>query len=421
MQILYELILVGIMNILETGTVILILHKLNRQIFPKLRYRLGMTIIISLVTMGMVYFQVPLISVIIPIILVAIIKWVSEISFKKIITLYAIVMIYTIINQLLILSILAFMGAASNSFYTAIAGNILLFVVALLTYQYIPIDRVVPLIDRFETIIFWLVALIGIPLVIYLIAWKIDYNSINYIGLMVIGIVLWTGIVALVFKELFKIKEKEKANEIYMEYNPMLENLISDVKAKQHDIKNQLHAIYGIAERKGDGELTTYLQSIIDGYQFHDDDALLNTGSNIVSSILYSKKLKAKNSDIDFKVNCQSPFPSYPIEDYEFVDILGNLLDNAIEATSQKVELNHKNIHINLQRENMHNVIEVKNTSDPMRLDRLSKIFDKGYSTKGNNRGFGLYNVKKIVNSNNGTIEVSYEENCVCFKIVFST
>ncbi len=293
MELVYELVWIVLMNMLELSAIVLVLRKLNKQILTKHSHMAMLVLVLSTMVCCMVYFNVPLIEIIVPLILILILKWISEVSMKKLIVLYVIDMTYIMIYQIIITSTLKLMGVTGNNFYIAIASNIILFVIAAFTYQYIPIDKVVPLIDRFETIIFWLVSLIGIPLTVYLIAWKVDYNSINYISLIVIGIILWTGIVALVFKELFQIKQREKANEIYMEYNPMLESLINDVKAKQHDIKNQLHAIYGIAERNGDDELTKYLQSIISGYQFHHDDALLNTGSNIVSSILYSKKNKS--------------------------------------------------------------------------------------------------------------------------------
>jgi two-component system sensor histidine kinase AgrC len=263
--------------------------------------------------------------------------------------------------------------------------------------------------------------LIIIPLGAYVISWKSDFNSVDYISLIIVGIITWTLVVAIVFKQLLQLKQKQKANDIYMEYNPILENLLDDVRAKQHDIKNQLNAIYGIAEKSRDNELLEYLDTLIEGYQLSSDETLLNTGNNIISAIIYSKKIKANKNNIELNCNCYTPFPKYPIEDYEFVDILGNLLDNAIESANNYQRDIKKEVYVNLFEENNNTVIEVKNTSLPVGFDTLDKVFEKGYSTKGNNRGFGLYNVNKIVKSYEGNIQISYEQQQICFKILFAS
>lgn len=419
MELVYELVWIVLMNVFETSAMVIVFSKFSKQLLNRLAHRINLIFVLSIINVTMVLFNLPFKEIVFSIVLIAILKWKFDLSLKKIIVICVLGISYTLIFQLIIVSIFKVLGIAADNYFIGISCNVLLVVIALFTYFYVPLDKAINLYDRFETIILWLIVLIAVPLGIYTMAWKTDFESINYISWIIAGIILWTSIVVMIFRELIRIKQDQKANEIYMEYNPILENLISDVKAKQHDIKNQLHAIYGIAERTGDDEVINYLDTLIGGYQFKEDDTLLNTGNKVVSSILYSKKIKAKQHNIDLSVNCHSPFPDYPIKEYEFVDILGNLLDNAIEANTKKEQLSDKSIHIKLDKNDNYNIIEVKNTSEPMNIELLSKIFDKGYSTKGNNRGYGLYNVKKIVKSKNGKIEVFYENNSVCFKILF--
>lgn len=411
-----------IMNILEISSLIIVLSKIDKRLFFKGPiYKLLLIILHIIIVTLFIYFNIPLKEVVLGIVILIVFKLITDISVKLLIFEYTVATIYLLIIQLITVFIFQILGIVRQNDFIAISCNIILLVISIFTYKYIPMNGLVSLYNRFKTIIQWLIILIAVPLGIYFVSWKIDFESVHYISLIIVGIITWTLIVAIVFKQLLQIKQKQKANEIYMEYNPILENLLSDVRAKQHDIKNQLNAIYGIAEKSQDDELLDYLNSVIEGYQLHSDDILLNTGNNVISAILYSKKIKAKQNNIELNYNCYSPFPKYPIEDYEFVDILGNLLDNAIESATYCHSPLKKEVHVNLFQENDNTIIEVKNTSLPVKFETLNKVFEKGYSTKGTNRGFGLYNVNKIVKSYKGNIQISYEEEQICFKILFSS
>ncbi|GKX28532.1 hypothetical protein SH1V18_10120 [Vallitalea longa] len=410
-----------IMNLLEIYSFILILSKVDKRIFLKgWIYKLIVVILHVTIVSICLFLNIPFKELVVGILIIGLFKFITNISFKLLIFECTISAICILIIQLSTVFLFQLLGIINNSDLLAISCNIFLLFVSIVVYKYIPINEIIPLYNRFKSIIQWLVLLITLPIGIYFISWRIDFlYSLNYVSLIVIGIITWTLIVAIVFKQLLQLKQRQKANEIYKEYNPILENLLSDVRAKQHDIKNQLNAIYGIAEKSQDQELLNYLDSIIEGYQFHSDDILLNTGNNAISAILYSKKIKAKKNNVKLDYNCYTSFPQYPVEDYEFVDIIGNLLDNAIESAIKYKSAPKKEVQVNLFNEDNNTVIEVKNTSPPVKFETLNKIFEKGYSTKGKNRGFGLYNVSKIVKSYNGNIQISYEEEQICFKILF--
>ena len=64
-------------------------------------------------------------------------------------------------------------------------------------------------------------------------------------------------------------------------------------------------------------------------------------------------------------------------------------------------------------------VIEVRSTGVMLLPKDIDHIFERGFTTKkGKHRGYGLYNVKKIVDYYNGTIELSFEEEYVVFRIL---
>ena len=84
---------------------------------------------------------------------------------------------------------------------------------------------------------------------------------------------------------------------------------------------------------------------------------------------------------------------------YEFAKILGILLDNAIEASSESKE---KIINLDFKNDtkNSRQLIIIENTYKDKDLN-TETIFEKGISSKENHTGLGLWEVRKIVKKNN--------------------
>ncbi|WP_242946812.1 sensor histidine kinase [Clostridium haemolyticum] len=128
--------------------------------------------------------------------------------------------------------------------------------------------------------------------------------------------------------------------------------------------------------------------------------------------------MKLKKRDIEFKYNIQNNSLEDILMDYEISDILNNIINNAFEALKNKE--NHKRIILNIRMEDGKNIIEIKNNGNIIDAKNLKNIFKMGFSTKaGNKRGYGLYNVKNIVNRNHGSIQLVIEDNFVCFYMSF--
>lgn len=90
---------------------------------------------------------------------------------------------------------------------------------------------------------------------------------------------------------------------------------------------------------------------------------------------------------------------------YKLVEILGNLIGNAIEAM-EKEEI-EKKLHVSIIEVEKYIEIEVRNTSKFVPRNVVSRFFEKGYSQKGDNRGLGLFSVKKICDEYG--FEISYD------------
>ena len=97
------------------------------------------------------------------------------------------------------------------------------------------------------------------------------------------------------------------------------------------------------------------------------------------------------------------------INSHVLVTIIGNLLENAMEAVSSS-EKDEKNVEILIDENEKEILVEVKDTGVGIKKENIPSIFDKGFSTKGSNRGRGLPLLKQIVENLDGKVEVLSEE-----------
>ena len=83
---------------------------------------------------------------------------------------------------------------------------------------------------------------------------------------------------------------------------------------------------------------------------------------------------------------------------HELITIVGNLIDNALEAVTN---CEKKQVEVEIQYGNTL-IITVQDTGKGIQEKEIEALFTKGYSTKGDNRGYGLYLVKESIQRING-------------------
>ncbi|MPM87320.1 Sensor protein CitS [bioreactor metagenome] len=141
--------------------------------------------------------------------------------------------------------------------------------------------------------------------------------------------------------------------------------------------------------------------------------------NTVVTAVIYNKINEASKNNIEFRYSIQENL-RFPYRDYELSEILNNLLDNAFDAVRNS-KSDKRKIFLNIGYLEENCIIEMGNTGERIEFNDISKIFDAGYTTKiGENRGYGLYNVKRIVESYGGRVQLSFENNYTIFSIKLS-
>lgn len=183
------------------------------------------------------------------------------------------------------------------------------------------------------------------------------------------------------------------------EYNNTLRILHDNVRGFKHDFDNIVTTIGGYINTNDMKGLKKYYSQLEDDCQRVNNSYILNPeiiNNHGIYNLLTKKYHEANSKDIKVTITFLLDLDTLNMKIYEFARILGILLDNAIEASS---ECEDKIINITFRNDtkNSTQLLIIENTYSNKDVD-TSKIFDKGISGKENHTGLGLWEVRKITN-----------------------
>lgn len=318
------------------------------------------------------------------------------------------IFISEIIFTLLVVTIFKFDMQSFQEFYfgTVITNICIAIIIVLITY----IKRITLFcqklifnfnINSYKIVLFFtLMTLTTLSLLLYYI-----YFDINLIGSLILGIILICIFTAITIG---LVKEKVDNNKLKAEYEILLDNLeeyekmYSLQRRKNHEYKNDLLIIRNMIE-KTNKEALTYIDSIIGLKQDEKQnwmEILKRIPEGGLRGILYYKLLQLQERDINVEFSISK---AYSMKNYNLLieevkikicKLLGIYLDNAIQAVEK---LNEKNIYISIEENKKYIIFKIANNfNNNIDLDR---IYEEGYTTNENGRGFGLSIAKEIIES----------------------
>ncbi|MFM0842511.1 sensor histidine kinase [Streptococcus suis] len=200
-------------------------------------------------------------------------------------------------------------------------------------------------------------------------------------------------------KEIQELKDKQLTD--LGRYSRHVESLYKEIRSFRHDYTNILISLNeAIKEEDIVAIRTIYSEVIADSdRKFYDGKYDIARLSNIqnpaVKSLLSSKMLEAQKKGIAISVEVDAEIEPPDLELIEFITILSILLDNAIDAAKQCA---NGNIVFAYFQEDDRKIVVVENTTVEDKV-ATNHIFKYGHSTKGDNRGIGLANVKAILDN----------------------
>lgn len=180
------------------------------------------------------------------------------------------------------------------------------------------------------------------------------------------------------------------------------------IRAIRHDMKHHIREIKELAEKGMTEEINEYIDMLAG--DINEAQSYIDTGNAALDGIVNYYMSVAATENIIFDTNISVP-QNMQIKTYDLNIIMGNLLDNAFENTMKA-----KNKQVLLKMKYFNSILYISSINTY--TGAIKKSGEKFISLKDSSHGYGVDNIKRIVNKYNGNIEIDYKNNVFNISIV---
>jgi two-component system, LytTR family, sensor histidine kinase AgrC len=207
------------------------------------------------------------------------------------------------------------------------------------------------------------------------------------------------------------IKNEEEYSMVKASHE-QVEKLNNTLRGQRHDFMNHLQVVYGLMDMEEYGEAVDYIQKIFNDIQRVSN--ILKTANPAVNALLQAKLLFCEKRSISLEFYITSRLDNLNVPSWEFCRVMGNIIDNSIYALGQKVE--DRKIELYIYEDLKSYSFKIKNNGPAIPENALTKIFEPGFTTKGDlGEGMGLAISKEILETYGGGIKVTSNDKETIF------
>lgn len=190
-----------------------------------------------------------------------------------------------------------------------------------------------------------------------------------------------------------------------------VDNMYRKIRGWRHDYRNHIQTMKAYAASENWDAIKRYLDLLDD--DLTTVDTVIKTGNPMTDAILNSKISLANSRNIKVIADAYIPM-KLKLSEIDLCCIIGNLFDNAIEA-SMKLPENRRVIRVYMDMRNTQLYISFTNFTAGKKMKKEGKLFR---STKGEGHGFGLLRIDAIVEQLHGYISRNSEDGAFTTEIL---
>lgn len=211
--------------------------------------------------------------------------------------------------------------------------------------------------------------------------------------------------------EVVTIRDRTELQGALGELNS-LKVLTDTLRSQAHEAANKLHTIVTMVEMGRPDDAVQFATNELELSQQLVDRLSSAVGEPALVALLLGKTAQADERGIELTITEDTHLPSnaddVPLSGQEMVTVIGNLIDNAMDACDRDDPW----VEVTVSQENETLLIRVADSGAGMDSDTFEKAMQRGYSTKGeaDHHGLGLALVAQVVNRHHGTLtaDVTY-------------
>lgn len=206
-------------------------------------------------------------------------------------------------------------------------------------------------------------------------------------------------------REAFSAQKIATEADMLQDAYAQLEDLNGTLRAQRHDFMNHLQVVFSLLELEDYKEASDYIEQVYG--DIRRVSRTLKTAHPAINALLAAKVGDCEGRGIHVQLEIESPWSDLPLEGWEMCRVLGNLIDNAMDALKQT---QHPCITIHLSESVQSYTFAISNNGPMIQPSIAERIFLRGFSTKGEGRGMGLAIVRGILEENGGQLSLTSNE-----------
>jgi len=198
-------------------------------------------------------------------------------------------------------------------------------------------------------------------------------------------------------------REKSEVQKLAEELTGV-KKFVEALRVQNHENLNRLHSIAGLIQLGRVEEALDLIFRLTDAQQALTTFLTKNIKDPALAGLILGKVARASELKVELKVSRRSFVEAYPVklDSTKVIEIAGNILENSLEAAALSEV---KKVFFKIQATQNHFKLLVLDTGPGLMIEH-EKIFEPGFSTKGENRGYGLYIVKKHLQEADGKVRI---------------
>ena len=198
--------------------------------------------------------------------------------------------------------------------------------------------------------------------------------------------------------------------ELIETYYEEVENMYQTMRGWRHDYRNHIQVLKAYAANGDLDAIRTYLDEL--DTDLSAVDMVIKTGNKMADAIINSKNSLARSKDIPVKADAHIPV-ALTISELDLCIIIGNLFDNAIEA-SLALPKEKRLIRVYMNMKNTQLYMSFTNFTAVKKQEKNGRFL----SSKGTGHGFGLIRIDNIVERYGGYLSRNSEDNAFTTEIL---
>lgn len=208
---------------------------------------------------------------------------------------------------------------------------------------------------------------------------------------------------------MFRLMIQSRAEAIRSTQNLYVEdinNMFTSVRGQRHDFLNHVQVIHTMAQMGKYEQLREYTSNLVQETQ--EVSNIINHTAPALAAFAQAKTTVALGYGIAFTCDLPNQWnvPDSAINMFDIIKILGNLVDNAFDETNL-LPAGERSVHVSIQTNIEGIMLKVSNRGRPIDEETRARIFQAGYSTKGEGHsGLGLAIIQERVRHYSGKLDV---------------